>query len=182
MWTAATRTPPLYPDAVTLAADVGAEDLLERIDATAGCSVKDSFATLDLLPYGFRVLFEATWLRLDAGRATTDDDGCRWELADWRDGRDEHHVFLDEVVADDAVSFIAGRVGGRVVAGAILNRSDDVVGMTNVFGSRAGAVAFARELFPGAVLCGYEFGADASEARTIGFEAVGPLRVWIKDA
>ena len=31
-------------------------DLLARIDSSAGCSVKDSFASCDLRPHGFRVL------------------------------------------------------------------------------------------------------------------------------
>jgi hypothetical protein len=41
-----------------------------------GCSVKDSFAVLDLEPSGFHVLLEATWIRrasASAGLATTLD-------------------------------------------------------------------------------------------------------------
>ena len=51
-----------YPDAVTLSPAIEARDLLARIDATGGCSVKDSFGALDLDAYGFRVLLDAHWI------------------------------------------------------------------------------------------------------------------------
>src|SRR5690349_21862218 len=57
------RTPEHYPDAVTLHASVDADGLLARVDATSGCSIKDSFADLDLTPRGFDPLFDATWIR-----------------------------------------------------------------------------------------------------------------------
>ena len=58
-WVSARRTPPMYPDAVTLRDDGAVASLLARVDRTAGCSIKDSFATLDLTGAGFRVLFDA---------------------------------------------------------------------------------------------------------------------------
>lgn len=58
-WTSQTRTPPFYPDAVSLVRDASVEKLLARIDSSAGCSIKDSFASLDLSEHGFRVLFES---------------------------------------------------------------------------------------------------------------------------
>src|SRR5690349_4100019 len=71
VWTARTRTPPYYPDAVTRVPNPSIPDLLRRIDASPGCSIKDSFASLDLAPFGFRVLFEARWIarRLDVSTA-----------------------------------------------------------------------------------------------------------------
>jgi hypothetical protein len=58
-WTCGRRTPRFYPDAVTLVPDADAASVLARIDTSAGCSVKDSFGTLDLERRGFRALFEA---------------------------------------------------------------------------------------------------------------------------
>ncbi len=55
-WTSAVRTPELYPDAVTLVPEPPVADLLARIDTSPGCSIKDSYAALDLSPHGFRVL------------------------------------------------------------------------------------------------------------------------------
>ncbi|WP_312026902.1 hypothetical protein [Streptomyces sp. WAC 06725] len=92
-WTSSRRTPPLYPDAVTLtdrlAPPTSTEPesgrsgtvrpgslspltgLLSRIDTVSpGCSVKDSFACLDLTPAGFEVLFEAQWIHRPAPAPT----------------------------------------------------------------------------------------------------------------
>ncbi|MEY2468389.1 MAG: double-stranded uracil-DNA glycosylase [Actinomycetota bacterium] len=63
-WYASRRTAEFYPDAVTLHPTVDADELLARIDLSPGASVKDSFATLDLAPHGFDILFDGTWLRL----------------------------------------------------------------------------------------------------------------------
>jgi len=62
VWTSAERTPRLYPDAVTLTAGCCVERLVSRVDASPGCSIKDSFADLDLATYGFEVFFAAEWL------------------------------------------------------------------------------------------------------------------------
>src|SRR5688572_1803404 len=88
-WSSPVRTPPLYPDAVTLLPEVAVEQLLSRIDTTEGGSVKDSFADLDLTSAGFRPLFHAEWLH----RAPSDTDnvsGRGWsmltteqQLAEW---------------------------------------------------------------------------------------------------
>lgn len=58
-WVTATRAPTAYPDAITLTRSAVADDLLARIDRSPGCSVKDSFASLDLSGSGFQVLFHA---------------------------------------------------------------------------------------------------------------------------
>ncbi len=62
-WHAPGRTGEFYPDAVTLHPTVDVDEMLARIDASSGASVKDSFATLDLEPHGFDVLFDAVWVR-----------------------------------------------------------------------------------------------------------------------
>ena len=64
-WWATSRTPPLHPDAITLRPGVGPDVLLAGTDAGPGCSVKDSFADVDLGGLGFEVLFDATWFELD---------------------------------------------------------------------------------------------------------------------
>jgi hypothetical protein len=64
-WSSPRRTPPHYPDAVTLVPGVAPDLLLARVDAGDGCSVKDSFADVDLGPFGFRELFRAQWIALD---------------------------------------------------------------------------------------------------------------------
>ena len=62
-WTVAERSPGGYPDAVTLSREAEAAAVLKRVEDGSGCSIKDSFAVLDLGPSGFHVLFEATWIQ-----------------------------------------------------------------------------------------------------------------------
>jgi hypothetical protein len=61
-WSSAARTPPLYPDAVTLVPGVDPAVLLARVDTRDGCSIKDSFADLELEAHGFAPLFPAEWV------------------------------------------------------------------------------------------------------------------------
>jgi hypothetical protein len=148
-WTSATRTPPHYPDAVTMAAEVSVVHLLARIDSTAGWSINDSFATIDLRPLGFRVLFDAQWI-VSTRQLVHPKGGRRWErlrrddLAEWEavwqgDG-DRLGLFKAELFDDERVTFLASYERDHVVAGAILNRSNDVVGISNSFPGRRAAL------------------------------------------
>ncbi|MGQ0433617.1 MAG: hypothetical protein ACT452_14550 [Microthrixaceae bacterium] len=199
-WTSAARTPPLYPDAVTLAPSPSIPDLLARIDASAGCSIKDSFGSLDLAPFGFEVLFDATWIvrrpgaepagSAEQGWTVVDDtDGFEcWEQA-WRGEDDSAPVLQPDLLDDRSVAVVALAPGGgeRVVAGAILNEAAGVVGVSNVFvtsaagrGAWGGCIAIAERRFPGATLVGYESGPALEVACAQGFHPVGPLRVWLR--
>jgi len=193
-WACPTRTPALYPDAVTLHATASAHDVLAHVDVTtSGCSVKDSFATLDLHADGFRVLFDATWIACT--RTTTasraDDTWSRivdpagldgWQRAAGLD-------LPEALLRRDDVVIVAGpgpHPEDGIVAGYVLNYSDGVVGISNVFSSAgdldrvwSACLAFAGDRFPGAPLVGYEAGAPLAAARRHGFEPVGRLQVWI---
>src|SRR5271168_1742973 len=62
-WWSSRRTPPYYPDAITLRHDAAPAHFLSGIDTTSpGCSVKNSFAALDLASSGFAELFTAQWI------------------------------------------------------------------------------------------------------------------------
>ena len=87
LWFALERSPPLYPDAVTLAPDVGGDTVARAVVPGSGCSVKDSFAALDLRTHGFEVLFDARWIYrrpLDAARSV--EPG--WMVVESRAGLD----------------------------------------------------------------------------------------------
>ena len=75
MWATEERPPPFYPDAVTLRAGVDPLDVVARVQPGAGCSVKDSFADLELSAFGFDVLFTAEWL---AGETIASQDTPGW--------------------------------------------------------------------------------------------------------
>jgi hypothetical protein len=198
-WTSPSRTPPLYPDAVTLVPGLAPPSLLARIDGSPGCSIKDSFASLDLTTHGFRVLLDAQWIVRAPAAPLADTDGpdwmvvrdvdafAVWELA-WRGEHGPADVLRADLLREPSVSVLAARVGNRVVAGSVLTRAAGVVGISNFFADDAiasvswkGCLTLARALFPGETLVGYESGDALDTARTHGFEAVGSLRVWIRD-
>jgi hypothetical protein len=184
-WTSSRRTPPYYPDAVTLIPEPSVPDLLSRIDGSAGCSIKDSFAALDLSEHGFRLLFEAQWMvrtepppraprapgtptadqpRADHGWEKVEDPKSleQWEEA-WRPHDGPTGLFRAELLDRDSVTFLAGRRGRRYGAGAILHQSATVVGLSNFFSRPgppaadwAGCLALADSLFPASTLVGYE--------------------------
>ncbi|MEU8244725.1 hypothetical protein [Nonomuraea sp. NPDC048916] len=198
-WTSPARTPLYYPDAVTLSPDATPGDVLDAIDRGPGASVKDGFATLDLRPAGFEVLFEAQWIHRPAPRRKAgerDGEGVTWEvvrdpaaLADWERAcfpGEDHALFRPALPARQDIAVLAGRLGGELVCGSVLNQSGRVAGVSNVFAQGcaedtawAGTVAMAAELFPGRALVGYE--GDVTAAGRQGFVPIGPLRVWLKN-
>ena len=80
-----------------------------------------------------------------------------------------------------------GRRGFGVVAGGMLYRADDVVGLSNVVSDAKDAVAvwrslslLASKMFPRMPLVGYESGGELQAALDAGFEIGDPLRVWVR--
>lgn len=210
VWLSHETPPPFHSNLVVLSATVSQTEIkayaldLESVPRPGGWSMKDSFAHLDLSSCGFTRLFEAEWIWRDPPKPTTHAAGARlaWarigteaELAEWEDAwsedggnRSETRVtrqFPDRLLASPDHAFFAGRLGGKVVAGGIANRSPGVVGLSNVFSP----VAFAGEkwaalvssvsaTFPNTPLVGYERGVELQLARNAGFTSIGPLCVW----
>jgi hypothetical protein len=209
LWLNRRPTPRFYPNLVTLTA-VGVEAQLaavrelQRATQLDAFAVKDSFARLDLAPLGFQVLFEATWLWRDAALPppASVDPGLRWaiitepaDLTTWEiawNGPPADpatlpplRVFLPSLLTDPAIRFVAAYRDHQLVAGAIANRSGDIVGVSNIFAPAeatsvywAGCLATISAAFPGLPLVGYERGEERTIAEGLGFTAVGPLRVW----
>ncbi|MGN5632512.1 hypothetical protein [Streptomyces sp. AC154] len=197
-WTAPARTPLYYPDAVTLVPGTELSAVATGIDTTMpGASVEDSFADLDLVDAGFQVLFEGQWIHRPASAPATASD-LGWEVAGtrdklrawahaWDDGDGNADLFRPELLDDPATFVLAGRSpDGEVVAGAVASRSDQVVGVSNVFALKGGPDAAwpgvldaVHSLFPAAPVVGYEHGDDLAAALRHGFEPVGPLRIWL---
>jgi len=196
-WTSPMRTPDYYPDAVTLRRSVDVSRLLGRIDSSAGCSIKDSFADLALQPHGFSVLFEAQWLHWPA-EGQSGGESLRWTqvrdadgLADWDEARGralvERWDYPAGIVSAADVIVAAGSRAEEVVAGAALCTAAGVVGLANVYATDGrlveafrGAAAAAARWRPGAPVVGYETGSDLEAALEAGFEPIGPLSVWLK--
>ena len=91
------------------------------------------------------------------------------------------------MLTNPEIVFIAAYQDQSLVAGAIANRTTDVVGLSNVFAPSddplpfwGGCVAMAQEYFPGAPVVGYERGPELTVAQEVGFETLQPLKVWIR--
>ena len=92
-------------------------------------------------------------------------------------------MFTPALLAGEQLRFYRSE---SVAAGFALHRSNGVVGVSNLFAGSAelltvwsDAVAVAAETYPGLALVGYELGADLETALAVGFDSIGPLRVWI---
>jgi hypothetical protein len=193
-WLSSHRTPELYPDAVTLAADAAADLVLAGIDTSSGCSVKDSFAALDLSTNGFEPLFDAWWLWRPPGKGVLEAapmvpvgaaDLAAWADA-WRGSDEPRDVFRPSLVADPDVVVLGRRDGAGFVAGAIANVSGTAIGLTNVFAvdgnldaAWLGALAAIVGRWPDLPIVGYERDDAMAAPLRLGFTAIGPLIVWL---
>ena len=138
-WTALRRSPMFYPDAVTLRPDATAADVLDSIDAGAGCSVKDSFATLDLAPHGFEVLFDASWIVREPAplSALGELDWApvrdRDELAAWAELHGARDVFVVSLLDQPDIAVLADRRAAN--SWPVRSPTDDepVLGVSNLF-------------------------------------------------
>ena len=204
-WTTPTRTPPYYPDAVTLSPGADAYEVLARVDDSDGCSVKDSWARLDLAAEDFARLVVGEWVWLDPTtplprlddpaahswhRVTTADEMTEWVRA-WSTDPDAEAILRADLLAEPGVHVLAARtlddLSGPVLAGAIVNVTGEVAGLGNLF-VRDGdehrawreAAGAAREVAGGIPLVGWEAGASVEAAVAAGCERIGPLAVWLK--
>lgn len=197
-WTGPKRTPPFYPDAVTLDAGVLPAQVLAQIDEGAGCSVKDSFADLELIDEGFRVLFRGEWLlakREDAPQlpsrwrvVETREQLADWETA-WGASGSTSGLFRSSLLANSAIAVLARDYGEGIVAGAVVNRSATVIGLSNVFHTHGdlesvwrGAASAAQARWGPMPVVGYDSGTALHAAHRAGFGSVGELVVWVKPA
>jgi hypothetical protein len=132
----------------------------------------------------------ATWepVSSDAGLAA-------WEAA-WRaahgkalSARSPARVFMPDLLDDPDIVLLAALRQAETVGLVVANRSDDgsgpVVGLSNLVlpeddrgAYRAGAVTAVRSTFPDLAVVGYERGAELDAMVELGFERLGPLRVW----
>lgn len=201
-WTASTRTPPYYPDAVTLSPTVGEYDVLARVDDSDGCSVKDSWSRLDLSIEDFARLVVGEWVWLAPSAPLTPPSGPTWrrvttptEMATWvrawASDPEAEAILRPALLDEPGVHVLAGHASADrdapIVSGAIVNVTGEVAGLGNVF-SRDGdtervwaaAALAAREVVGGIPLVGWEAGAGVDAAVAAGCERLGPLSVWLK--
>lgn len=206
LWWHGGPVPRFYPNVVTLEAVPA--DVMARVEAllatrhAAAWSLKDSFACLDLGALECRELFAARWLWRAAVSADAQAPiGPCWrrvteaaELIDWErawaaGSPPAERVFLPPLLNDASNAVIAFERDDKVVAGVMAHRAAGVVGVTNLFVPdedadryRRACLDAAAAVFPGLPLVCYEIDAEALLFERLGFESVGRLRVWIRDA
>lgn len=182
------------------------QELLDQ-GLPGGWGVKDSFGSLDLSEYGFERLFEAEWIHKPGGSPPPQVDipGVHWrrisragELQAWErawlgEGADSpsqgrHRILLPALLGDESVVILGAFRGGQIVAGVIGTVSGDVVGVSNVFVRSEGRLPYLngcveqlQKRFPGRGLVGYEGGAALQEIHKVGFQSIGPLRIWVRN-
>ena len=207
-WISQYQTPMFYPNLVTLLPTAHlttdqkalAELLTMKRDHTI--SIKDSFALLDLTPFGFAELFQAQWIfrqaptvfsrqetpNLQWKHITSEGELVRWEEAWSQPASPRNRLFLPALLHDADICIIAAYKEDQIVAGAIANRTTEVVGLSNVFAPKQAAERYWEGLlsqiatrYPSLPVVGYEHDESLTIASHVGFTTLGPLRVWIKE-
>ncbi len=193
--------PPYYANLTTFSP---ADEEEQRIlissahgNAIGGFAVKDSFSAFDLNHMGLKVLFKAFWLWAPA-RTTPVLPAKGWhrisdelDLALWEEGwkqagsPTDRDMFTRRLLDMGDIAFFGRRDDHGFHAGCIVNRSDDCVGLSNIF-SRAedpadyeAATTCALGFAAGMNVVSYDRGGNLNRMGAVGFQSVGSLRVWI---
>jgi hypothetical protein len=210
VWRSNETPPPFHSNLVVLAPTTTHEEIeayatdIESNRRRSGWSLKDSYAVLNLASLGCSMLFDAewiwrepsprdgssfksllTWIKIDTPSGLTE-----WENAWSGDTKNESALpkstqFPASLLESPDHAFYAGLLEGKVRAGGIANRSQGVVGMSNIFSppefredTWKALVASVSAGFPLTPIVGYERDDDLKIAKTAGFSAIGKLRVW----
>lgn len=180
-WIASGTPPPFYPAVITLRPKL---QLSTIVRPQRGLGVKDSYADVDLSSAGAIELFSGRWIAAPPGQGELG----QWrrisdarELARWRSAHGSADALQADLLGEPDVTFVCAGEAGHLLAGAVLHRTDEVIGVSNVFGHVdwrsliAVAGAFHGEL----PVVGYASGAALAAARHGGWSEVGPMRVWL---
>ncbi len=186
LWHSPGPVPPYYPRAVTLAPLLDRAAQRRLADLQPGEAVKDSFASLPLS--GFDLLFTASWYWHPAQAGTADAATVQDAvgLAAWVDAwGGGAGVFAPGLLADSSVTLLCWPAEGAIQAGCALNAGADVVGLSNLFGQDAAALAAIIQAAIGAAagtpLLAYEaIGAESTALLAAGFHPLAPLRVLVR--
>ena len=133
----------------------------------------------DLRGFGLKVLFEAQWYFREAGRANkvsltnvdSDEAFNRWIDA----ASESNDIFHRDLWQRVNVGFLSAGDGGIAH-----NRSTNCIGVTNFWGNESAIQDCIQHLAAFALpLMGHERSETAHLLINAGFQATGPLRVWV---
>ncbi len=192
-WAALRRPPEPCPDAVTVAPGATADDVLRRAPDESRYAVGDSFAELDLAGLGFDEIMRGSWIFRHPLLPTV-DAAAVWslvqseeELAAWVLAAGAGAAALGpELLSEPSLRFLVATGRQGMEAGAIATLSAEVVGVWNVFTSKAmDALEVWRTLptaianhFPMVSLVGCEEGDALAAALHHRCTEIGTSRVW----
>lgn len=206
IWYCLDKTPPLYSNLVTISKEWKPDDIFKNIDRKYEdgkwdeWSVKDSFSLLDLAEYGFAKLFDAQWIYLEAAKfmqesesknlryeiVENENDLAEWKIAWDSDEKLGERIFSPQLLNNPKVYFVAGYEEKQIASGCFVNRTNDVLGISNFFspgndsGYWSGMISFIFNSIDRADIVGYERQEMVNKLRLLGFEPVGNLTVWLK--
>lgn len=190
VWGLHTTAPTYYPELITTKRAAKETDILEFLKLNHVGSIKDSYAALQLEPYGYQMLFEAEWI------CHPPVNEQKSELYRWSIVRTEKEFerWTKMTGLENSIPYLENQ-GVKIFymdhpdgfAGFIANVAAGVVGISNVYLNgldEAGLWGTFPQVvsteFPGLPIVGYEGGDSLSAARSSGWTSTGPLRVWIK--
>lgn len=190
VWGLLSKAPELYPDIITSSNYATSEEVKDFIGSREIFSIKDSFANLNMVPLGFKVLFDAKWIH-HAPVVGVDFDQTGWtvvssekDLAKWTFASGLQKVIIPKILDRKDVKIFMHEIDGEI-AGFIANLNANAVGISNVFSNNNKIIwtdiaPLASTYFPGITMVGYENGDDLTAALSSSWTTIGPLRVWIK--
>lgn len=192
-WYSTISMPSYYPNVVSIESGIQKETVSRIAEVLpVNCAWKDSFAELEIEEFGFKVLFEASWLALTdspsnettirpVSSVTSSVELVEW-IAAWGETPIGKTIFLPELLGSK-VRFIFCKSGESISSGLVANLSVDSVGISNCFGDFneiRDCVNHAYEWAQGLPLVGYSSGIELKEMQDFGFEELGKLRVWVR--
>lgn len=206
IWYCLEKTLPLYSNLVTISENWQPDEIFSEIDRKFEVekwdewSIKDSFGRLDLTGFGFKKLFDAQWIYLEAAKfhPVNDRRNLRFKviesvdaLNEWRLGWDADEelgkkIFDHKLLKNPRVFFIAGYSVGGIVCGCLINRTENVFGISNFFAPEnevrywSETINFVFDSIERLDIVGYEREDSAVNLQSLGFETVGDLSVWLK--
>ena len=181
--------PPAYHGWVVTVPGAPIKEIVTPLSDKPGFAVKDGAGVSDLTSLGLARLFEASWIwhpspvsQVLPGwqRITSPDDLSAWE-AGWAESSPVLGRQFPQAILDRSDVAIWGRfTHGTIDGGFIVNRSNDCLGISNVFGTDVWPAIppAAAHTATGLPLVGYERDDDLDAAITEGWITVGPLTVW----
>ena len=207
-WYSLEEAPSFYSNLVTTSPDWQPDEIFEDIDKKyAGeqwrkWSMKDSFCKINLSRYGLTKLFEAQWIYLSAPefKPSQTTSSIRYDLikdelalSTWINGWDGNEteklgakIFAPSLLQNSDIHFVGGYESERLVAGFLINVTENVLGISNFFApnedikSWTSAIKFVYATFGVKDIVGYEQGDRLSILQVLGFQTTGKLAVWLK--